>query len=883
MTFVHALRGRPELIIWSAFLILSIVGRLEAREASPKRLTDLTHEAESQTSEIRPVVEYAVHHRGNIELVVANNGTFGTSGSTIIDPLTGETAESCIYPKGSSIFSLWVAAVWIGAVVGHDTLVSTGSEDFYRSTEFWPETKPAGDIVYQSIDMANKFYSPQALSEEDIYCEYTDTIDDPGMSGQDPYDNRPHKPLGIKVTQRSMAWSYPYADDFILFDYRVENIGSEVMRDVYLGIWVDGDIWHTPSRNGPIGWTDDIAGFYQTHPAREGCGLIDSINVAWWADNDGDPVDGQFNDESATSIMGVRVVRTPSVELKYSFNWWTIDYGNASKDFGPRKVGDRDMGIRMGTPLGDANKYYLLRHEQFDYDLMYTAVNHYDPTQGAEAWLPPPPHATDVANGYDNRYLLSFGPFDVSPGQQLPISFAFVAGERFHRDPTAFARYFNEHNPEPYYEALDFSELAANSRWASWIYDNPGVDTDGDGYFGRERTCCLDTATVIDSVTDTLVHDTIEVYSKCKTSYYVGDGIPDFRGAAPPPAPVFWLEPSFGSIYVRFNGQRTETEVDNFSGLADFEGYRVYIGRDDRRDSYIVAASYDLEDYNKWVYDRSHLPEPKFVLVDAPYSLEELRCLYGDEQETGDPCTDENFDPLQYSLSSPYRHPEYPLDSIFYFEKQDYNQSVLGINTDIRKVFPHQPYPSSLDPDRAQPDELTSEGYLKYFEYEYTFDDLLPSVPYWINVTAFDFGSPEVGLAALESSVANDAKMAYPLTPTELVEAHDLDVYVYPNPYRTDGDYGGRAFENHSGGRNIDRSRLIHFANLPRICKIKIFSIDGDLVQSFEHNFPEGGPEAMHDTWDLISRNRQAVVSGLYFYTVESAERTQLGKFAIIK
>jgi hypothetical protein len=54
-------------------------------------------------------------------------------------------------------------------------------------------------------------------------------------------------------------------------------------------------------------------------------------------------------------------------------------------------------------------------------------------------------------------------------------------------------------------------------------------------------------------------------------------------------------------------------------------------------------------------------------------------------------------------------------------------------------------------------------------------------------------------------------------------------------------------------------------------------------VQSFDHNFPQGGPEAMHDTWDLISRNRQAVVSGLYFYIVESANRTQLGKFVIIK
>jgi hypothetical protein len=39
----------------------------------------------------------------------------------------------------------------------------------------------------------------------------------------------------------------------------------------------------------------------------------------------------------------------------------------------------------------------------------------------------------------------------------------------------------------------------------------------------------------------------------------------------------------------------------------------------------------------------------------------------------------------------------------------------------------------------------------------------------------------------------------------------------------------------------------------------------------------------MHDSWDFITRNTQDVVSGLYYYVVESAERTQIGKFAIIR
>jgi hypothetical protein len=36
-------------------------------------------------------------------------------------------------------------------------------------------------------------------------------------------------------------------------------------------------------------------------------------------------------------------------------------------------------------------------------------------------------------------------------------------------------------------------------------------------------------------------------------------------------------------------------------------------------------------------------------------------------------------------------------------------------------------------------------------------------------------------------------------------------------------------------------------------------------------------------TWNLISRNGQDVVSGVYLFTVESSEGTQRGKFVIIR
>jgi hypothetical protein len=52
-----------------------------------------------------------------------------------------------------------------------------------------------------------------------------------------------------------------------------------------------------------------------------------------------------------------------------------------------------------------------------------------------------------------------------------------------------------------------------------------------------------------------------------------------------------------------------------------------------------------------------------------------------------------------------------------------------------------------------------------------------------------------------------------------------------------------------------------------------------------EHNKEEGDLDATYDYWDLITRNTQAVVSGLYLFSVEDKEtgKTQLGKFVIIK
>jgi hypothetical protein len=348
------------------------------------------------------------------------------------------------------------------------------------------------------------------------------------------------------------------------------------------------------------------------------------------------------------------------------------------------------------------------------------------------------------------------------------------------------------------------------------------------------------------------------------------------------------VEAETGRLRVRWNGVLSENTPDVFSREYDFEGYRVWMGRDERDVSFSLISSYDVEDYNRYDYDET---SGTFKLNESPFSLEELRCLYAT-------CGDTTWHPLDYPRYRPLVV-EIPGVAIqtYYFEPQDFNRSILGndsvnATTKIRKAYPKAPKPSILNPDSIRAHfpngqdsaYLTEEGFIKYYEYELVIDSLLPTVPYWINVTAFDYGAPSSGLASLETSRTLLPLVAYPLPSVDRIAAENMEAYVYPNPYRLDGNYRSEGYEGRAqADRDVDRTRRINFANLPPKCTIRIYSLDGDFVREIVHDFDPDDPLANHDTWDLITRNFQQAVSGLYYWTVEDDNgHTQIGKLVII-
>ena len=93
------------------------------------------------------------------------------------------------------------------------------------------------------------------------------------------------------------------------------------------------------------------------------------------------------------------------------------------------------------------------------------------------------------------------------------------------------------------------------------------------------------------------------------------------------------------------------------------------------------------------------------------------------------------------------------------------------------------------------------------------------------------------------------------------------EIKVVPNPYIA-----------HALWETTEGIRKVQFTHLPNECTIRIYTLAGDLVKMIQHNNGTGTED-----WDLLNKNQQGIVPGVYFYHVDSKYGEKLGKFAVIK
>ena len=830
---------------------------------------------------VTPNKTLRVHRVSNLYFAITNYGKLGSESLDLYDPLTQLPAPSCEFPAESSLEYLFQGAIWIGAVVDDpeepgvlDTLVSIGDDGWWNPyQELYPEVPPGGEVLMLSIRGENAPpYAPthgslsrdlpgvefDAISEQDFICVYSDTVLI-GVS-PDPNDNRPHIPLNMRIIQKSYAWSYEYAEDFVLIDWEIENIGNVPLRNVWMGLYIDADVWHT-SGDGYEEAQDDLCGFLQYYyPDATDSSRRTEIFTAYIFDNDGDPVGtSAFDYRSPRGLSGCRVVRAPSPDtsggaIQYGFNWW-ISNIQSQFDWGPQLQANYDIwgifpGGGKGTPGGDRAKYQVMSNDEFDFDEIWCDIDQ-------PGWLPnTTQNPGDLADGFDTRYLYSFGEFtEIPPGTVLPLTVGYICGEKLHKDPANFANNLLGGTEDStailaYYQNLDFRDFATNAQWAEWVYDNPGRDS----CFNKDTGLWeLDGDR---GLADTASWEYVGTDSIPVLFWYKGDGCPDFKGPPPPNSPKLDFVAGKGYVELRWQGVNpgdpnsgSEDAIDSFNGKLDFEGYGIYQSYDAL--NWTLLRRFDKVDWLPVLYDSTITP-PRWVI---------------------------NRD-KQYPIST---------DSVLNLADDPLIEDTTWVSEQDR--IQNHTYWIAFDYNLGFDDILDSTVTVDEVEvnyYSFRISGLSKSRGVYFAVTAFDFGDPLTNLSSLESAKSINSTLVYPIDKSD-------PIMVYPNPYRIDINYAALGYESPGDPLGwVEQDRRIWFANLPdeQQAIIRIWSLDGDLIQAimYDPGAARGNPLGVA-YWDLVSRNGQAVVSGLYLYSIEfiSLEddvpdrEPEIGKFAIIK
>jgi len=512
---------------------------------------------------------------GQIGLTVTNFGVLGEGWNNPDQP-------SCRYKQYADIeqdeiehFSY--SGLWIGGEVKGQKRVSTSIVDgvFDYGAEGFEFSASSGindTITIKSSIETSKYFDPKAVSHQDFVCDYTD------------FNNIiNHKTMGIRVHQESYAWSYSFADAFVIMDYTIYNESNLVdpeglgwdIKNLYAGIWADASVANMNYTSiyepgGGFTWYDNQDGFdqsiYDAYPDDEFYGL--ERDIAYQYDVDGD-------NGYAQSYIGFRVLGTDYVPRDYWDTYYRQWVWSTSSNMNYEEY---------VMPIDDAQRY----------DFMQTSVP-YKP--GEDGY---------TAEGYPDApdswlFLLSAGPFGkhpdadstnwiLKPGESVNLAFAIVCA------PWANSTL----SDSPARKAM----LYANSDWAQTAYN--GEDVNGNGYLEPSE-------------------DTDQ------------DGIMDrYILPAPPPSPKVKIVSESGKATVYW-GKKPESSQDPLTQREDFEGYRIY-GRSKtstNNETWTLLGQFDLINdigYNTGISTIRITKEESMIEEDGNvfynYLLEDADTLY---------------------------------------------------------------------------------------------------------------------------------------------------------------------------------------------------------------------------------------------------------------
>jgi len=267
---------------------------------------------------------------GNLGLTITNYGILGNGWNRMED---GSIHPSCQYKQHTEIAREQIehfsyCGLWVGGIVNGQRRVSTAIVDgvFDAGDEGFELFANTPITIQSSIssttqDSMAKYYSPYAVSHQDMITDFKDYGDSPG----DNLGIQGHTPLGLDIHLESYAWNYSYADAFVILNYTFKNASNDTIKDLYAGIWADPSIAnfnytdkYTPG--GGFTWYDNLNGFDETNDDAEF-----KRDIAYQYDTDGD--DGWAESYLGMSTLGSNV---PYNYLNTNYFQWVWTNSNNS-------------------------------------------------------------------------------------------------------------------------------------------------------------------------------------------------------------------------------------------------------------------------------------------------------------------------------------------------------------------------------------------------------------------------------------------------------------------------------------------------------------------------------------------------------------------------
>jgi hypothetical protein len=321
-------------------------------------------------------------NRNRLGMTVTNYGFFGNNFTS--------RSPSLEFPLGSGYEHMSRAGLWIGALALSDsgafTGVTTALVDATQGGASADETEfsPLGDVVTERSRIPNsRVYSPAAISDQDLLCEYTDAVPK-HHSGNQIED---HQPLNIRVRQVTLGFTLRTADAFVVHRYIITNDGAP-LRDAWLGMYAQFasgnknsySVWPPSAGSGPGSW------YFKAHIEYDAARRLFSERYC---------AAPPYPDNCRASVVppwaGIKLlgVGPDSIASKrVNWRWWTFSPGDTSRD-------------------EDRDKYRLMSDTQID-----------DPTGCA------------LLGACSPIQLLSVGPFTrIEHGDSVSFDVAFVGGE----------------------------------------------------------------------------------------------------------------------------------------------------------------------------------------------------------------------------------------------------------------------------------------------------------------------------------------------------------------------------------------------------------------------------------------------------------------------